>query len=251
VASCDLDAVAVFTDCTGTEVEVRARHRSARRSKPLFTPAPPQPEPQNLRFLVLNEFRLLPTRSSEVSVVVGGAAAVPSAMMLPSAKFAPLLSARSGAEMFLVSLAPSHDQVELPLARPGHADLGGGVTTEVAPTGLRSIKATGEHGHFAVRFDPPLPDLNGDPPSEASGMVSVDSSLGEVATGRWQLAFDGDEVTLELVDLAQDWFPGLGQPLRVLLQQARKRRRRDQEWHYRATLTPGDDGTWTSTGAWI
>jgi hypothetical protein len=247
----ELDALVVFTDSTGVEVEVRVRHRSSRRPKPLFTPAPPQDKPENLRFLVLNDFRLLPTRSSQVSVVVDGVAATPSPMMVPSAKLAPLLSARSGSEMFLVSLAPAHQEIELPLARPGQTDLGGGVSTEVVPGGLRSIKATGDHGQFAVCFDPPLPDLGDEPPARASGTLTVVSSLGEVATGRWQLTFHGGGATLELVDLAQDWFPGLGQPLRLLLRQARKRRRRDQHWHYRAALTPGADGTWTSTGAWI
>ncbi|MCP3990866.1 MAG: hypothetical protein GY724_17450 [Actinomycetia bacterium] len=252
VASGELDAAALFTDCTGADVVVRARNASSRRSKPLFTPAPPQPTPQNLRFLVLDEFRLLPTRSSEVSVVVDGVAVTPSPMLIPSTRFAPWLSARTGAELLLASLAPAHDELVLPLASPGQSDLGNGVVTEVAPTGLRSIEIGGEYGHFAARFDPALPNLNSQPPPpNTSGRITIESPLGEVAAGRWQLEVGDESTTLELVEVSQDWFPGLGQPLRLCLQQARKHRRRDQHWHYRATLTPNPDNTWTSTGSWI
>ncbi len=251
VASGELDATALFTDCTGADIEVKARHTSNRASKPLFTPAPPQATPVNLRFLVLDEFRLLPTRSSEVSVVVGGAAATPTPMLIPSTRYAPWLSARSGAELLLVSLAPAHDEMVLPLASPGQTELGNGVVTEVVPSGLRSIEIGGEHGYFAVRFDPGLPNLNSTPPPHsASGRITIESSLGEVATGRWRLEVNDESAKLELGEVSQDWFPGLRQPLRLLLQQVRRHRRRDQHWLYRATLTRNSDATWTSTGGW-
>ena len=249
----ELDATASFTDVTGAAIEVRARHRSGRNPQPLFTPAPPQRSPRNLRFLVVNQLRLLPTRGSEVSVTVDGVPVTPEPLLLPAdrARYAPFLETRSGAEMMLASLLPEHHDRPLELAGLTRTELDDGTAIDVSQTGVRSVRLGNDHGWFTARFTPALPRLDDPTPTiGASGELTIESSLGVVATGRWLLTSNGEgRAQLALDGLSQDWFPGWRQPHRIVLQQVRKQRRRHQQWRYRADLERRGD-TWYSTGAW-
>lgn len=254
----DLDAAASFTDATGAWVEIKAKHRFRRRPRPLFTPAPPQPQPRNLRFLVVNDLRLLPGPGAEVSVTVDGTPAAVKPILVPPAgrAVAPLLETRSASEMVLAALVPDHADRRLDTAELGHNDLADGTVAEINLNGVRSVRTANDHGHLSVWFDPPLPGLDewDDPdshPPTTHGELKVDSAVGTVATGRWRLTNAGDGAAeLVLDDLVQDWFPGWNQPVRLALRQVRNRRRRHQDWRYRAQLWRDDDGRWYSTGAW-
>ena len=153
--------------------------------------------------------------------------------------------------MMLASLLPTHRDRPLPVAGLTRTELEDGSVVEVSRTGVRSVRLGNDHGWFTPRFTPALPRLVDPTPTiGASGELIVESSLGEVASGRWHLTSTGEgRAQLELNQVTQDWFPGWRQPHRLALQQVRKRRRRDQRWRYRAELE-ARDGTWYSTGSW-
>jgi hypothetical protein len=262
IGSGSVEAAAAWTDRRGDRIEIAASLAGARPSKPLFTPAPVQRTPRNLRFLVMQEFRLLPTRSTDVSITVGGVAVEPEPFLAPVAAAAPFLSARAGTDFLLVGLNPAHHDVALPMVGQGQTALpaaersGGeqGETTEVTVEGskLTSCRVSNRHGWLDVRLDPGLPSpaaiADGDPAGQ-SGTLTIESPLGPVCTGRWSMWPVADGVAFELSQMTQDWSPGFGQPARMALRTVRRYRRRDQQWVYRAGLRRAD-GHWLSTGSW-
>ena len=252
VAAGEIDAVVRFTDDNGDELEMQARFGGGRPSEPLFTPAPLQSTAQNLRFLTMNEFRLLPTRRSQVSVAVNGKAVTLDPFLIPSARLAPFLEARGASGLLLFTLLPPHEQRRLETAGPGRSELADGTVIEVGPYGLRTVGVESETGYFTARFDPALPNIQLEMSTalNETGQLTISSSLGTVATGQWQLRATANGADFELTDVVQDWFPGLDQPSRLVLQQIRKLRRRNQHWHYRALLERDGDGGWISTGSW-
>jgi len=271
----ELDASVRFTDRNGDTVAVKAHADWRRGSKPTFTPAPLQTNNQNLRFLVLNDLRLLRTRPSRASVSINGTKVALQPFLMPWPRLAPFIEARSGADLLLVNLVPPHTDRELLAAVPGSSPLDDGSVAHVGPAGLQSLEVSNQWGHFTLHFAPPFPDLNGDDWRETTttGSVSVESSLGEVTTGSWTLtdttptdsaptdsaptdSAPTDSATAAatsahfvLSELTQDWFPGLGRPAGLAVQLARRLRRRNQRWNYQATLQQHDD-IWTSTGTW-
>ena len=80
-----------------------------------------------------------------------------------------------------------------------------------------------------------------------SGVVPDNGSVQAIAA----VLFTDYLLPFELASVVQDWFPGWSQPGRLVLQQLRKRRRRHQRWHYRATIARDSNGIWRSTGDWV
>lgn len=253
-----VEAAAAWTDLRGDRIEVSTSLSGGRASRPLFTPAPVQHAPRNLRFLVMNEFRLLPTRSTELSIKVGGAEVEPDPFLSPVASIAPYLSARAGTDFLLVGLNPAHQDRELPTveAGTGRLDDGSGQRerTEVSVHNerLTRCRVSNEFGWLDLRLEPGMPSpeeiVGGDAGGQA-GTVMIDSPLGPVCTGRWSMWPVGDGVAFELSEMTQDWSPGPSQPTRMALRTVRRYRRRSQQWTYRAGLR-SIDGVWRSTGSW-
>ncbi len=252
-----VDMAVSFCDDEGRRIDAAAAHRSSRSAPALVTPAPLQADPATLRFLLMREFRMLPRRGSELRVTIDGRAAEPRPLLLPAA-IAPFTQARMSTNLLMAGLLPNH--VDRPLS-PGamealdHWDRA--TTTGFVGDRLSEVGVANDHARFVLRFVDPLPHpeavLAAGP---AGGRFRVDSSLGPVAGGRWEMTAQpggndsgGQAVTFSLVDVNQDWAPPLTQPSRLALRQVRRLRRRRLGWSYQAELRPGPDG-WLSTGCW-
>lgn len=207
-----LDCVAEFDDVVGRRVTFRAHENFTSETRPIFTPAPPQKEPQNLRFLVLGHFRLL-SRKADISLEVDGRKCVPAGFLAPS-RVAPRYSARIGSDLLLASLTYT-------------AGLG---AAEVVSTSGGAQRISGSGHWLEARFEPGL--VNFGTNAKRLGDVVVESDLGRVATGRFeQVVSDGTE-TLRLFDVVQDWHPGWTSPGRLALRAIRLRNRRDESWSF-------------------
>ncbi len=252
-----IDGAASFIDQRGDRIELNVSLRGGRPSKPLFTPAPVHDEPNNLRFLVMNEFRMLPTRQSDVSIAVSGESVSPTPFLTPGGGPSPMLSARAGADFLLVGLNPNHQQKPLPVVGAGTSiiDDRDGVTTSVtineSTRMLTTLRAENNHAWLEATFEPGVPNLEDIVESGSShgGILTVTSPVGTVCSGRWNAWPVGDNVAFDLSGLSQDWSAGFRQPARVALRYIRSHRRRHQRWAHRAGIT-AQDGKWISTGQW-
>ncbi len=251
IATGSVEADASFVDLRGDRIDIRVRLADAKAVQPLFTPAPVQATPANLRFLLMNEFRLLPTRKTDIEITVNGAPVAPEPFLVPKAGLAPYLEARAGTNFLLVGLNPNHKHRPLPRVPDGVSSLD--EQTEVTVDGgqLQSMTVRNEHGWLSSTLTPAMPSpeqvvATGD---SASGRFEVGSPIGSVCTGRWAIWPVGEGVAFELTDLSQDWSPGYNQPTRMGLRTLRSYRRRNQRWSYRAGLELVDD-VWHSSGSW-
>jgi len=250
VARGTIQAGAVFNDSMGNKIEVQVSLQTTRPVEPLFTPAPLQRDPKTLRFLLTNEFRLLPTHATSVAITVNGSSIQPSPFLVPLPRLAPYLQARSGTEMLLVGLNPAHCQRRLSTAGPGRTTLDRCTSVNVDAEGLQSLRSTNDHGWFQASFQPSLPSPDAlEEGATCRGGMTVTSPIGQVATSKWSMLRARDEVAFQLNDVDQDWNPGF-RPTFLALRHLRRYRRRKHHWHYHALLNRQKDGAWASTGSW-
>ncbi|MEM7338852.1 MAG: hypothetical protein AAF467_09405 [Actinomycetota bacterium] len=253
VAPDHVSAALDFTDVTGQRIELRLDLPDPKAVKPLFTPAPVHRAPRSLRFLQMNQFRLMPARQTEVEVRIGGTPVEARPFVSPTSRLTPYLQARSGGDFLQVGMNPQHSNRLLEVANGmGAVDLADGSTAVIDSRGLRSLRTEGNGAWFEAVFEPalPNPDRLLEHGNAERGRIEVLSSLGPVAQGQWSSwPLGATGVVLEFNGLTQDWSPGLTQPARTGLRYLRNYRRRGLSWNYRAGLSRDADG-WRSSGAW-
>lgn len=253
VLSGSIDAATRFLDRRGDWIDLEVTLENLSASDPFFIPAPIQQSPNNLRFLVANEFRMLPNRGSHVAVSIGGQAVEPEPFLLPDLRIAPYLSARAGADFLLVGLNPNHSEHRLPTADAPIDEMGVRMTFGLDRAGdaLESVAAENEHAWIKAELNPALPPLEEIAAGGRllSGEIECTSSVGKVCRCRWSAWAVEGRVAFELHGVDQDWSPGLRHPSRQALRWLRSRRRRGQQWTYRSGLSLADEG-WRSTGTW-
>jgi len=247
-----VDAAVVFDDANGTEVSLEVRSPVRRWPAPLFSPAPRHSNPQTLRFLQQDRFRLLPRVSSDVIVRSGTTIGEPEPFLLPFGRVAPYLGARGSTGVLMAGLAPTVTGGAVPIVGAGDQRLDDDTSVVVESGGLSVIRIEDGARWFDLRFEPALPGVSVYERSDldSAGSFVVDSPLGSVASGRWALRASADGVRFTLADVDQSWFPGLSNPGRVALWASRRRRRRNERWRYAATIEQVGPTQWSTSGTW-
>jgi len=239
---------AVFRDAAGDRIEVAVSFAGGKSTDPIFVPAPLQERPSTLRFFLANEFRLLSTRRSSISVRVNGLDKPARPFGMPWRRIAPVLEARCGTGFVLGGLSSPDTRSVLPVVGTGITILNDGVSIEASDRGVSSISIRNLHGWFNAEFNPPVPQ-----PSSVkyqAGRVAVTCAAGRVAQGSWLLRSTAEVSVFQLLNLQQDWRPGYRSPERWALRYLRRIKRRGRRWHYRAVLRENGNGEWLSRGYW-
>lgn len=233
VSGSECNVRAIFKDVDGQVVNITVTGLFPTPSRPVFRAAPAQSDPNNLRFLIMDVFHFLP-RGSNVKVLLDGQAQAQKDFLHPS-KISAKLSIRVGGSLLLAGLSFAQG--------PGAGE------HAVSADGSR-CRIERDDLWFELRFDPPLPtakDLSG--ASARSGTAVVNSPLGQVAYGTWQVSIRNGNRTFRIVDLTQEWDPKI-RGNRTSLWGARRPTRTDETWAFSANDDTENCAQWDSNGHW-
>lgn len=206
-----------FEDSDGSAIEFYVRATVKPSKKPMFTPSPPSLSSKCLRFLVMDEFSLLP-KSSEITIRINGAAQNYRYFLLPK-YLAGFTGARIGAKFLLAGLYVNSESTNSCSSDLNSKEVDTAITV-----------AEGNHW-FRVAEIPTIRTLANMP---IDGIQScgfrVISSVGQVASGQLEVNSSDSEIVVEFSSVTQDWKPPWSIPTQQLMRFVRLLRRRGQSW---------------------
>lgn len=223
-----------FVDVSGLLVEVHVSEEFEKNSIPMFTPAAPQSFPAGLRFILMNNFRLLPSNAA-ISVAVNGVQQTIKGFFLPR-KFSYLSATKLGASFVLGSLVP---------VNVGDKHNGRSNTLSNEQSNLD------QSPWFKLSGFPTLEQVrNIDSSVLTEQKFVIESSHGVVARGTYSMSIDKDIVSMSIINLKQDWKPVQMSVGRIMLRFIRLLRRRNESWQLDSQLQISPNLKWLSPGKW-
>lgn len=244
--SVDID-VSLDADHLSGRLEIAAQHRFTGPGRPSFVPAVPgSGERQTLRLILAGAIRSLPKSADPIITLDGNRLE-----LAPLQRFGPIVLARQarlGSDVFGVGLnltgtvgvpRPAEPTSESGEQQPLDLAVGRGrhrFTLRLLTTAGEPVRATDLVGSGAT--------------TGAQGKLVIDSSLGPVATGDWQLDADRSGSSMTLSGVTQQWSPGPTNPAGVLRDLARRRRRSGERWHWSAKWQAIDQHVASHVGQW-